>query len=54
MSIDVFEGERTTQAENFKLGRFTLEGMTPKPARELRVSVTFEVCLSGLLHVTAT
>ena len=53
MLIDVYEGERPMIKDNFKLGDFTLEGLTQKPAGDVNVSVTFDVDVSGLMHVTA-
>lgn len=54
MIIDVYEGERPMFADNYNLGKFWLEGLTLKPAGGLKITVTFDIDVSGLMHVTAT
>lgn len=39
--------------DNFKLGDFRLEGLSQKPSGDVSVQVTFDVDVSGLMHVTA-
>jgi molecular chaperone DnaK (HSP70) len=39
--------------DNYKLGDFTLEGLSQKPKGDVSVEVTFDVDVSGLMHVTA-
>jgi molecular chaperone DnaK len=52
MLIHVLQGERERAADNWSLGRFTLE-FAPAPKGVPRVGVQFEIDASGILHVLA-
>ncbi|XP_065210435.1 heat shock 70 kDa protein II-like [Planococcus citri] len=49
----VYEGEYFLSADNHLLGKFTLTGIPPKPAKEAKIDVTFEIDANGILNVTA-
>lgn len=51
--IQVYQGERRLVKDNLRLGEFILKGLTPLPARESQIEVTFEVDADGLLTVSA-
>jgi molecular chaperone DnaK len=52
MLIHVLQGERERAADNWSLGRFTLD-FEPAPKGVPRVGVQFEIDASGILHVLA-
>ncbi|MBM3878356.1 MAG: molecular chaperone DnaK [Verrucomicrobia bacterium] len=52
MLIHVLQGERERAADNWTLGRFTLE-FEPAPKGVARVGVQFEIDANGILHVLA-
>ncbi|HEY3861753.1 MAG TPA: Hsp70 family protein [Verrucomicrobiae bacterium] len=52
MLIHVLQGERERAADNWSLGRFTLD-FEPAPKGVPRVGVQFEIDANGLLHVLA-
>ncbi|MBU6399646.1 MAG: Hsp70 family protein [Verrucomicrobia bacterium] len=52
MLIHVLQGERERAADNWSLGRFTLE-FEPAPKGAARVGVQFEIDANGILHVLA-
>jgi molecular chaperone DnaK len=52
MLIHVLQGERDRAADNWSLGRFTLE-FDPAPRGVPRVGVQFEIDANGILHVLA-
>ena len=52
MLIHVLQGERERAADNWSLGRFTLE-FEPAPKGVPRVGVQFEIDANGILHVLA-
>jgi molecular chaperone DnaK len=52
MLIHVLQGERERAADNWSLGRFTLD-FAPAPKGVPRVGVQFEIDASGILHVLA-
>jgi heat shock protein 5 len=51
--IQVFEGERAMTKDNHQLGKFELSGIPPAPRGQPQIEVTFEVDVSGILHVSA-
>jgi molecular chaperone DnaK len=52
MLIHVLQGERERAADNWSVGRFTLE-FEPAPRGVPRVGVQFEIDANGILHVLA-
>jgi molecular chaperone DnaK len=52
MLIHILQGERERAADNWSLGRFTLD-FEPAPKGVPRVGVQFEIDASGILHVLA-
>jgi molecular chaperone DnaK len=52
MLIHVLQGERERAADNWSLGRFTLD-FEPAPKGVPRVGVQFEIDANGILHVLA-
>jgi molecular chaperone DnaK len=52
MLIHILQGERERAADNWSLGRFTLD-FAPAPKGVPRVGVQFEIDASGILHVLA-
>ena len=52
MLIHVLQGERERAADNWSVGRFTLD-FEPAPKGVPRVGVQFEIDASGILHVLA-
>ena len=50
--IHVLQGEREKAADNWSLGRFTLES-EPQPKGVAKVGVQFEIDADGILHVLA-
>ncbi|KFD49995.1 hypothetical protein M513_09088 [Trichuris suis] len=53
VTIQVYEGERPMTADNHLLGKFDLTGIPPAPRGVPQISVTFEIDVNGILHVTA-
>ncbi|KAA3679929.1 heat shock 70kDa protein 1/2/6/8 [Paragonimus westermani] len=51
--ITIFEGEGKMVNENRKLGNFVLTDLTPAPKGVMRITVTFDIDQSGVLHVSA-
>ena len=52
MLIHVLQGERERAADNWSLGRFTLD-FPAAPRGQARVGVQFEIDANGILHVLA-
>jgi molecular chaperone DnaK len=52
MLVHVLQGERERAADNWSLGRFTLD-FEPAPRGVPRVGVQFEIDANGILHVLA-
>lgn len=46
-------GEHGLTASNNKLGDFMVSGITPRPAGQSQISVSFDVDASSILNVTA-
>lgn len=53
VDIAVYEGQRALTADNNQLGKFTLEGIEPKPRLVPNIEVTFEIDSDGILKVCA-
>lgn len=53
VSIQVYQGERGFVKDNLRLGEFTLKGLTPLPAGQSEIEVTFQVDVNGMLTVSA-
>jgi len=53
VDIHVLQGERERASENRSLARFKLTGLTPAPAGNARVEVSFLVDADGILQVSA-
>jgi len=53
VTIQVFEGERPMTKDNHLLGKFDLTGIPPAPRGVPQIEVTFEIDVSGILHVSA-
>lgn len=51
--IQVFEGERSTTANNNLLGKFELSGIPPAPRGVPQIEVTFDIDANGILNVSA-
>jgi molecular chaperone DnaK len=52
--VVVRQGENIQADENEFLGEFVMEGVTPMPAMEAKVNVTFRLDANGMLHVQAS
>ncbi len=52
--VTVRQGEQQQAEENEFLGEFIMEGITPMPAMEAKVNVSFRLDANGMLHVQAT
>jgi molecular chaperone DnaK len=53
VEVHVLQGEGCTAQENTSLARFRLGPLSPAPAREPEIEVTFEIDVNGILDVTA-
>ncbi len=53
MRIEVVQGERELTAENVSLGHLELHGLPPAPRGAVKVEVTFDVDLDGIVAVRA-
>ncbi|XP_044016082.1 heat shock protein 68-like [Aphidius gifuensis] len=53
VSFPVYEGEHERTSLNNYLGKFVLSGVTPAPAGEEEMDVTFDLNADGILHVTS-
>ncbi len=53
VEIHVLQGEREQVEQNRSLGRFKLGGLTPLPAGQARVEVSFVMDADGILQVSA-
>ncbi|KAF1656763.1 UNVERIFIED_CONTAM: Heat shock 70 kDa protein C, partial [Eudyptes robustus] len=53
VTIKVYEGERPMTKDNHLLGTFDLTGIPPAPRGVPQIEVTFEIDVSGILHVSA-
>ncbi len=53
VNIHVLQGEREMAADNWTLGRFSLEGIDRVPAGVPRIGVQFTIDADGILHVLA-
>ncbi len=53
IEVLVYQGERELFDENTMLGCFTLTGIPPAPAGEVKIDVTFNIDADGILNVTA-
>jgi len=53
VEIHVLQGEGRRAEENTSLARFRLGRLSPAPAREPEIEVTFEMDVNGILEVTA-
>jgi len=52
-SILVYEGEKKYVIDNHLLGEFNLTNLPKKPKGEVKIDVTFEVDINGILYVSA-
>jgi molecular chaperone DnaK len=52
--VIVRQGEAIQADENEFLGEFVMQGVTPMPAMEAKVNVTFRLDANGMLHVQAS
>jgi molecular chaperone DnaK len=53
VEVHVLQGEGRLAEENTSLARFRLGRLSPAPAREPQIEVTFEIDVNGILQVTA-
>jgi len=53
VTIQVLQGERQMASDNWSLGTFALEDITPAPAGVPRIGVQFTIDADGILHVLA-
>ncbi len=53
VTIHVLQGERQMSSDNWSLGTFALEDITPAPAGVPRIGVQFTIDADGILHVLA-
>ncbi len=51
--IAVFQGESRMAADNELLGEFVLDALPPMPRGQVRVRITFEIDVDGIVHVRA-
>lgn len=51
--VKIFEGERKFVRDNKLLGKFSLTNLPPAPARKLKIEVTLEIDVNGILKVSA-
>ncbi len=51
--VAVFQGESRIASENELLGEFVLDGLPPLPRGQIRVRITFEIDVDGIVHVRA-
>ncbi|KAH8827661.1 heat shock protein 70 family [Flagelloscypha sp. PMI_526] len=51
--VKVYEGEHKKAKDNFLLGSFLLDGITPKSAGSVEIEITFDYDLKDVLTVTA-
>jgi len=54
LTIDVYQGEHSLCERNTRLGRYTVEGLPPRPAGESAVDVRFTYDLNGILEIEMT
>ena len=54
VKIKVFEGERRLTKDNFCVGEFILNGITPQPRGIPEIEVMFNIDVNGIINVTAT
>lgn len=53
VEIHVVQGQRPMASDNTSLGRFTLDGIPPKPRGEASFQITFDIDANGILKVSA-
>jgi molecular chaperone DnaK len=53
VEIQVCQGERPMATENIKLGKFSIEGISPKPKGLTRIEIAFDIDINGIVKVTA-
>lgn len=53
MKVRVYQGERIFVKDNYEIGTFTVNGITPLPAGEASVDITMSTDKNGILTVTA-
>ncbi|OMJ08191.1 Heat shock protein SSA3 [Smittium culicis] len=53
IKFSIYEGERKMITDNYLLGEFLLDGITPEPRRHADIQVTFDLCENGILKVEA-
>ena len=53
VTIQVFEGERSTTVNNNKLGEFQLSGIPPMPRGTPQIEITYEIDANSILNVSA-
>ena len=53
VTIQILQGERQMASDNWSLGTFALEDITPAPAGVPRIGVQFTIDADGILHVLA-
>jgi molecular chaperone DnaK len=53
VEINVLQGERQMAQDNTTLGRFSLVGIPPAPRGIPQISVTFDIDVNGIMHVSA-
>jgi L1 cell adhesion molecule like protein len=51
--IQVYEGERSRTKDNNLLGKFELSGIPPAPRGVPQITVSFDLDVNGILHVSA-
>ncbi|GJU20621.1 putative mediator of RNA polymerase II transcription subunit 37c [Tanacetum coccineum] len=53
MRLPVYQGERSKASQNYLLGVLTLHGLPLAPRREVKVNVSYEIDINGILNVSA-
>ncbi|MDJ0761692.1 MAG: Hsp70 family protein [Myxococcota bacterium] len=53
VSIDIYQGESRRISENTALGQILLSNIRPAPRGEIKIRVTFEIDIDGILSVSA-
>lgn len=53
VEIHVLQGERSLAEDNKSLGKFSLEGILPGPRNSVKIEVSFDIDVNGILLVAA-
>ena len=53
IKLEIYEGEKKYVKYNHLLKEITIEGLTPKPKHETKISVEFKIDINGILFIKA-